>query len=170
MQSQAHRIFRNSIFLFGGRTIDKIVAFIFAIVIARYLGFPQLGKYSLAISYVGLFFVLSNLGLDFFIIREVAIDNKKAGVYLGSSLLLKLFLSTLTISLLIAIVYMLPYPEDTKLIIYIASSFLLLDSLNRSLGGIFTSFERMGLEALSLIIEKLVSLLVMIALLLKGLS
>ena len=74
-------IAKNTGVLFAANIITNILSLILVIYIARYLGDVIYGKYSFALIFTGMFGVLTNLGLDPLIIREVAKDKSKASKY-----------------------------------------------------------------------------------------
>ena len=74
-------IAKNTGVLFVANIITSILSLILVIYIARYLGDVIYGKYSFALVFTGMFGVLTNLGMDQLIIREVARDKSKASKY-----------------------------------------------------------------------------------------
>lgn len=68
--------------------------------IARYLGPKDFGLYSYMISFASLFFVLSSLGLDGIVIRELVKFSDKRDKILGTSFILKLTSSVLVLPIL----------------------------------------------------------------------
>ena len=65
------KIFSNIIWSLGGKIINMASALLVGILVARYLGPENYGLMNYVISYVAIFTVLSNFGLDNSEIREL---------------------------------------------------------------------------------------------------
>ena len=142
------------ILLFANVTIG-ILGFVLVIFIARCLGDVEFGKYSFALAFAGLFAILSNIGLQIVVTRDVARDRSQAGRYLGNVALIELILLIITFFLMLITINLMNYPNDTKLIVYIIGIAVLLDGTFIMLfKSIFRAFEKMEYEALVTILEK----------------
>ena len=90
----------------GWLMLDKVLQICLAIFISawvvRYLGSEDFGMLSYALSFVGLFSVFANLGIDEFIVRDIVLNPDNRDKILGTSLVLKFggaFLSIILILL-----------------------------------------------------------------------
>src|SRR3989344_2863425 len=90
-------IAKNTGWLMIADIISRGLSFFLIIAIARYLGDSGLGKYSFVFAYVGLFSMFSDLGLSYFMVREVSRHKEKIQDYFGNILSLKLILGLLVI-------------------------------------------------------------------------
>ena len=85
-------IFRSMVTNTAARTVTELInrggSAIFWIVLARYLGASGLGSFAFGLSMYGLFTVISTLGLNSVVVRDVARNHKDAGKYFGHTLLL----------------------------------------------------------------------------------
>ncbi|MCX6740919.1 MAG: flippase [Candidatus Parcubacteria bacterium] len=133
-------ISRNSIYLFSGSVVQKILAFIYFIFLARFLGPDALGKYTFAISFVSIFAILIDLGLNQLLIRESAKDEEKAGFYFHTTMALKLICSAIVYVVEIAAIKILPYPTITRELVYLAGIFMVLDNFSNTNYGILRGF------------------------------
>ena len=114
-------VLHNSISIFLSKSILHLSFFLLATLIVRKLGLAEFGKYSISISLYSIFELISLLGLDNFILREVSKDNSLAPKFLVNGLVLGLF-STAFFYLIVSFVSnLLFYPPEIKLIIYILS-------------------------------------------------
>lgn len=83
---------KNSIYQFSTSLVTKIGSLLFTIILARIL-LPELfGLYSLALSTIMIFLVLSDLGINSTLIRYLS-KNKKKGAYKNYLFNLKIYLS-----------------------------------------------------------------------------
>ena len=80
---------RNTFYLISAQVIGKSLTFLFYIVIARYLGATELGKYSFILGLVGMFIILTNFGLDNMLVRDIALKKEKAMTYVSNALAIK---------------------------------------------------------------------------------
>jgi len=125
------KIISNTGWLFGDHILRMGVGLFVGVWVARYLGPEQYGILNYALAFVGLFSVLSTLGLDGIAVREIVKYPKNQNEILGSVFILKLsggclaFLSVVVISAIIK-------PEDTltRLIIGIVGLGLIIQSFN----------------------------------------
>jgi O-antigen/teichoic acid export membrane protein len=99
-----HAVARNSVLIFGMQIVTKILGLVSAILLANYLNTQLFGKYNYAFALSSLFIPLCDLGMDTFLIREVARGSASAiGDRVNSVLSGKLIL-TLCNFFLVAIV------------------------------------------------------------------
>ncbi len=80
----------NASWLFWGRIFSLFISFFVSIYVARYLGPQNYGLLSFAISFVGLFSFITNLGVDQIFARDLLKYPEKEKELLGTTFLLKL--------------------------------------------------------------------------------
>src|SRR6185503_12850140 len=81
----------NTIFLFGEKIARVVFTITVWVYVARYLGPEQFGLLSYALSFVFLFNMLADLGLEMIIVKELVENPSKANAILGTTFFLKLF-------------------------------------------------------------------------------
>ena len=85
-------IFRSMVTNTAARSVTELInragSAIFWIVLARYLGASGLGSFAFGLSMFNLFTVISTLGLNSVVVRDVARNHDNAGKYFGHTLLL----------------------------------------------------------------------------------
>jgi len=155
--STARTIAKNTVSLASAEIVSKVLFFVLAIFLARYLGDIGFGKYSFALAFTYLFVMLTDFGLGILTTREVAKDRALAGKYLGNISLIKLILSGVTFLLIVVVINLMHYPTDTTTAVYILGGYVILDSFNGFLRSIFRAFERMEYEAMVRIIERVLT-------------
>ena len=114
----------------------------FIIYAARYLGASGYGRYSFVIVFISYFSFLSEFGLDWVIIRDVATDKTKVKTYMSGAILLRGCLSILAIALAWGSIFVLKKPTLLPLLL-IASGSLITSSLTGIFNSAFQAFERM---------------------------
>ena len=154
----ARRIAKNTAVLLVSQAIGKILHFILAIFVARYLGVALFGKYAFAISFTILFSVLTDMGLNILITREMARDKSKANTYLGSALIIKSILGLLTFIIIITLINLMNYPSDTITAVCIAAFALMLNALASTLATTYQAFEKMEYIAMINVLVRFLAL------------
>jgi O-antigen/teichoic acid export membrane protein len=164
----ARKIAKNAFWLSAADIINKILSMVVMIYIARYLGTTYFGKYSFAIAFVSMFIFLTDLGLSFVLIREVAKDRTQAPKYLGNLTIIKLLLSIFVLTVIYLAINLMNYPPDTIVVVYIIA----LSSVVGSITGIFRStiraFERMEYDAILSVFEKILYVSLAVSILFAG--
>lgn len=80
----------NTSWLFAEKILRIVLTFIVVVWMARYLGPEEFGMYNYALSFVALFSVISTLGLDKLINKELLANSKESNSILGSSFFLRI--------------------------------------------------------------------------------
>ena len=88
--SQVKTTFKNMSWLFFSQIIASILAFVWTIIVARYLGVNNNGVLGFAISITAILGMIDDMGISTHIIRHIATDYDSAPKYLGNALPLKL--------------------------------------------------------------------------------
>ncbi len=93
----------NTGWMFAEKVLFMVVAFFVGIYVARYLGPQKYGLLNYAISFVAIFKVLANLGLDGVITRELVKSKYDENLIIGTGFRIKIFgaLSALVIILIL---------------------------------------------------------------------
>ena len=154
---QGSSIIRNTSALFIAHLAGRILAFALTIVLPRYLegGFDDLGRYLTALWLGHLLATLAELGLYTPLIREVAADRSKAPQMITNALAIRLILSCTNVLIIVVLVKFI-YSGEMAPLIYIVGISEMINALAQLFRCIFRSFERMGFEALGVILERFV--------------
>lgn len=119
------KIFSNIVWSFGGKIVNMASALLVGILVARYLGPENYGLMNYVISYVAIFTVLSNFGLDNIEIRELSRQNDKRDTILGTCFIIRLVCSL--IAYLIIAISLFVYKTDSfttaMILVYALSMF-----------------------------------------------
>jgi len=150
------KIAKNTFALFVGQSIVAILSIILSISVARNLGDITFGKYSFALAFVAFFAVFLDLGYNTLLIRNVSRDLSQASKYLSNILSIRAFLSLIIFFFIVAIINIMGYPEDTKIVVYIFGFYILLISFSDVFKVTFRAFQKMEYEAVITIIFNVV--------------
>jgi len=146
-------IAKNTGVLGISQVITSILGFFLLIYIARYLGEVGFGKYSFAISFTTLFAIFANLGMNNYIIRELARNKNLTNEYLTNVSIIKLILSVLAFALIVLTINLMDYPQDTTYAVYLFGIYMILTSFALTFRSIFQAYERMEYDAAVGVIE-----------------
>lgn len=141
------RIVKNILSLFASQLNIAILSLILSIYIARVLGDNALGKYSFIIAFPRLFLVLLDLGYETLLIRNVSRKKSLASEYLGNILGFRLLLIPIILTLIVIVINIMGYPNDTKYLVYLFSIYFVLLSVSSVFRVTFRAFEKMEFEA-----------------------
>jgi len=134
-----------------------ILAFLLMPFAARYLGDERYGAFGLASTLMYFVLILSDFGVNTYVIREVAKNRKQAKQYCSNAFFLKLILLLVAIPLLLLYLSFAGYNAETNLAILIFAFYGIISSFVQLATGIFRAFERMEFETIVLIVEKVIT-------------
>ena len=101
--AESLRVVKNTGIIMSGDIINKIITFFLTIFITRLLGVEEFGLFSFALGFGAIFVIFSDLGISNYLRREIARNKKQANAYVSNALLIKVWLSLLTIASTIAV-------------------------------------------------------------------
>ncbi|MCX6716554.1 MAG: flippase [Candidatus Taylorbacteria bacterium] len=132
------RYFRNTGWMFFGRVSIMGITFLVNIYVARYLGPSEYGLLNYVISFVGLFSLISVLGVDPILLRELSHSPEKKHSLMGTAFILKIAGSLLAILLIVFAVFIGRFGSYEKALIimysisFIFSTFSVIDTFFQS--------------------------------------
>ena len=147
------KVARNTSILLISRILGYVLAFVYVIYIARYLGANGFGILSFAIAFTSIFIILADLGLNTLIVREIARNKESASKYLGNTIVMKIFLSILTVGLVSSIINILGYNVETVQVVYLMVLYMVFTSFSQTFYSIFQAYEQMEYQAIGEILN-----------------
>ena len=168
--SKLKRIVRNISITFLSNNLLKVLSTVLVILIARYLGDVEYGKFSFAISFTGLFLILMDLGTRISIVRDIAQNRKEASKIVANTLMLKFVSSFIVYFIILGLAFALSYSRETIIAIAIAAAGLIFESLSITVSSIFQAFENLEISAVTKLARILLRFIFTIPLLINGSS
>ncbi len=156
-------IAKNTTWLTTAYIFQKIFAFVYFTLIARWLGADNIGVYTFAISLTTILSVFIDFGLSPVLIRESSKFKEKANDYLNNTNTAKLILAILSYLIAIIAVNILHKPLMTQTMVYIAGIIMILDSFTLSFWAIFRAYQNLKYEAISIVINQILVVVIGIA-------
>jgi len=117
------------------------------ILVARHLGGESLGRIAFAYSFTTIFVLLTDLGMNILVVREVARDRGAAGYYLGHLLSLKLVSAPVAFGLIAAAITLSGYSSDVVTVVLLFAGIAIARGVLELYGAVFSGLEVMGREA-----------------------
>lgn len=130
VDSNKRKILKNVYWATIGKAVNILCGVFVGVLVARYLGPTDFGVMNYVISFVTLFSVLSNFGMDSIEIRELALDPKKRNIIMGTALSLRILLAVIAIIAVVITTTLFKTDWKTTLMIWIYSVSLIFGSLN----------------------------------------
>lgn len=127
----------NTFFQLLSRVATAGVALIVTRLITQNLGLQGYGDYQIVLSYVTLFWILTDFGLNAVVVREMAADNAKLQPLFSALFTLRAVLGIFLVFLSLAILSFLPYQPTVKLGIIVASFTIFAQGIMGASHGIF---------------------------------
>jgi len=153
------RIAKNTFIITISSVFTLFLSFFFTAAFARYLGVDNYGLFAFAGSFVGLFALFFDLGLNSLIVRELARYKEKISFYFGNTFVIEIIVSLIVIIFIYCIAYLLGYPGETLSIVLLSAIFLAFEMFAQLIFSIFNAYERREYEALINIISKFIYVL-----------
>jgi O-antigen/teichoic acid export membrane protein len=129
MGDTAFRVVKNSMALGLATGLERVIAFVLTLYIARLLGPLSLGEYTLVISFLAIFTTISSFGQHLIVPREVARQPSQALSFFVNSGIIGLTVSLPTTVAMVAIAHLLDYSDQVTAYIFIVGLVLFPETL-----------------------------------------
>jgi O-antigen/teichoic acid export membrane protein len=138
----------------AGEIIGKLASLLLFAVLAREVGPSDLGSFVFAFAWSQIATTPVGLGVDRYLLRRIALDRSAVDDFLFNALALKLARSIPVLVGSGVAINVLGYDSQTRIAVYVLTVGLLLDSFARTLVSVFNAFERGGLVATGIVIQR----------------
>ena len=134
---------KNAVLLFGGNAISAAISFVITVYIARSLSLSDFGSYITVISFVALFGIFTDFGINTVIIREGAKKPEDTHKLIFSSMGLKFLMSVATMLVVIGFAFVTPYSLEVKVLIVLMSVTLVMGGIGSMFSAVFNIYQDM---------------------------
>ena len=149
-----NRIFKNTSSLFSAHLIGRLGSLVITIwLMPRYFTESELGGYFVAIALTNLIAILTELGLQNPLIREMTLHPQQTRHYLGNALIIRSILSIVAYGIMIISGIFLYPPIIVKMIVFLGFAEI-ANSLAQLYRCVFRAHEEMKYEAFTVIAER----------------
>lgn len=156
-------IAKNTSYFTLALILQKIISFTYFIILARFLGPADLGKYYFAISFTSIFSIFIDIGMTNILTREVARysdslkeNRKKISDLIGGIFSIKIVMAIVSSLAVVSLINILNYPDITKKLVYIALISMNLDSFTASFYAIVRGLHNLLFESIGSVIFQLI--------------
>lgn len=149
----------NAGWLFAGQIIHKIISYLIILIIGRTLGDIGLGQYSFVVSFTAFVSYLSDFGINYYIMREIA-QNKTKKNLISHALSLKVLLATLDWFLIIFLALQLNKDPAVKTAIILYGLGSIISTIGLLFSSIIFAHEVTKYETFALLTERILTLLI----------
>jgi len=156
-EGRARVILKNSGALGISAVIGKLLYFALFVLIGRYLGPSDFGKFTFALSFIALFAVINDLGINLLTVREVSADKNLTRKYLNNLAVLKTLLALLSFVLVMLLVVLLGYPEKTIKIVFLLGLATFFANISSGIRWIFQAYLKLEYDSALGILQNLLS-------------
>lgn len=146
---------KNATIYTAALTMQKVISFLYFILVARMIGVENIGKFSFALSFTAIFAMVLDFGLTQVLIRESARDKEKTGRYLANAVALKLIGALFIYAAVVIIINVMGYPAITKQLVYVSGLVMLIDSFSLSFFGVLRGNHNLKYESWGVIINQI---------------
>lgn len=153
-----HSIYKNFFIASISRFITAVIGLVVIGFLTRHLGLAGYGAYETVLSYLFIFTVLADFGLHIVHVREISRHSDKESFISGNIFTLRLISLFLVIISAFIIGLFLPYSEEIKKGILVASIFVIFSSLSQILAGIFQKYSTFYIVSFSDVLTRLIQL------------
>lgn len=137
------KVSKNTLALFSAQIYNKLIGIIFFGVAARLLGVVSFGKYTLILTFISFFYILSDGGLSTLTIRNVSRAPEKTKEYLNQTIILRIFLAVISYLALIGLGILLAYSREIIILIAIIGLSIFTNNILNSFNAILSAHEKM---------------------------
>lgn len=155
--STVQRVAKNTGIVIAGDVIFSIISLFVTIYLARYLGTVGFGKYSFVFAFLAFFNIITDLGLQAILVRDMSRDSSIAPKLIGNAYIIRLILTVIAVVLSMVVITLMSYPPDTTTYIYIAAFTLLFISFSDLYRTIFQANLRMEYSVFARLSFKILS-------------
>ncbi len=157
MTEKITNIAKNTSYFTLALIAQKIISFTYFIILARYIGPGDLGKYYFAISFTSIFAIFIDMGQSTVLTREIAKEKNRTEEIFSAIFLIKLPLAIISALSVFAIINFSGYPEITRHLVYLSSICMILDSFTLTFFAVSRGFHNLKYESISSIIFQIIA-------------
>ncbi len=152
----------------GGEIVAKIASTAFFVAAARQLGRDSFGAFTFALSLTSLLLLASGFGTEELMAREVARDRRSVHTYLPNVVAVKVLASIGLLLVAVAVVNLGDFTDEAKMATYIIGVGIAAENLGRTWNAVFSAYERFGMTAISLMLQRILTAAIGVTILLTG--
>jgi O-antigen/teichoic acid export membrane protein len=156
-EAAGQRAVVNTLLRAGGDIIGKLASLVLFVFMARELSASELGAFVFGLALLQIALVPIELGLDRYVLRRIAKDRESVHSLFFDVVSLKLALSVPILALVALVLSVGGYDDVTRETVWVLAIGSVLDAVSNTIYSVFLAYERNGLIAAVVVVERLVS-------------
>lgn len=146
--STVQRLAKNTSLLMFSQISSFIIAFIYTVYMARYLGVEDFGLLSFALALISIIGIFADLGLNTLMTRELSRDKFLTRKYVNNIFSVKLVLLSVLLIATALIINLLGYPQKTIYVIYFIVLSLISTTFSGTFYSLFQAYENLKYQSI----------------------
>lgn len=142
-RSTRQTVFKNTFWLIAAEGISKFLLFIITVMVTRYLGVDNYGKYTFAFAFVSLFGMITDFGFNTLTIREISKNKTVAKKYIENILVIKFILGIITFISVFIVIQFIAKTSEIRTLVYLAAIFTIIQDYVDFFQSIYQAYEKM---------------------------
>ena len=139
----------KNIFIVNAFTfLQKILLFIFSIIISRHFGNEYYGMYSIANTYSQFLMVIIAFGSDFYLTRSISRNPSNVQNYFWNILFIRLLIYFILIVIYFLVFDYLPYESDLINLLSLFVAYSIIKSINQQILAVYQGVERFDWQSI----------------------
>jgi O-antigen/teichoic acid export membrane protein len=143
------------VFILAGQLISYMLALLFMLYSARYLGPADFGILSFALAFTSIFSVVGDFGLNTYLTKEVARDRSLTKEFFINIGLAKIALCLVMAALIAAVAHVLSRDPMTVIVVYLLGASVVINSFSQMCGAIYQAHEKLEYQGIYLVLNSL---------------
>ncbi|MHB8695698.1 MAG: oligosaccharide flippase family protein [Solirubrobacteraceae bacterium] len=144
----------NAVLRATGEIVGKLASLALFAAMGRKLGQSGLGVFTFGLAFVQVATIPVDFGFDRYLLRQIAADRSRVDTMFARVVGAKLTFSIPTIIGTVILVGALGYDARTRDTVYVLAAGFVFDALARVVFSVFMAFERSGLLAITVVLQR----------------
>lgn len=140
-------VLKNAAALSVASVLSKVITAVVGIGVTRYLGPEIYGEYSSALAFVSTFILFADFGLSNYMVQEGSRDERVLPLFLGNTLLFKVFTSLALYLLMLVLMFPAGYNQSIRSMVIVLGLASALNALDASVYNYFQAKQQMYFAA-----------------------
>ena len=129
------------------QVLTSVLAFVWTILLARYLGVNDYGIFGFAVSMTALFGVFNDFGVGTQIVRAMAADNSVTDKYLGNAISLRFVFALIYSGIILSVLLIMHSSPQTILITMLFTLEIIIKNFSSLCNSTFNAHQRTKYQA-----------------------
>ena len=152
MANKVRTVFANMGWMLISQFITSVLAFVWTILMARYLGPSEYGIFGTAVSLTAILSVIGDAGIGAFIVRSISTDLNNESTFLNNAFSLELFLDLLYLIVIVLTAFLIGWNNYIIIICFLYGVENVIRLISTIFSTLFQIHEQMKYQAISNII------------------